>query len=379
MRITGRPSRTEKGALAPKRGRVRKPLAMTKLVDVARVADVSTATVSRVLNSPNMVSEASRVRVHAAIKELNWIPHGAAKALASLRTRTVGALIPTLSHQAISAMLESLQQVLGDAGYTLLLGRPDASPDRTVRQAMKMIEHGIECLVLMGEEQPKALMALLEQRNVFYVVAYTSGRMGLKNCIGFDNFLEMSRLVQHLLDLGHKNFGLLTRSFEGNDRIRQRVEAVHETLARVGIAIRPQHKIIVPSWALGAGRNGMQQVLQALPRPTAVVCVNDYLAAGALIEAKAEGLHVPDDISIVGFDDLELAAQLDPPLTTVRVPAPQIGEEIGRFILGHLEGGSAQLPDRFEATLMIRGSTGRPPESQRAAAAPPVNSSGSGT
>jgi LacI family transcriptional regulator len=124
----------------------------------------------------------------------------------------------------------------------------------------------------------------------------------------------------------------------------------------------------------------MQQVLQALPRPTAVVCVNDYLAAGALIEAKAEGLHVPDDISIVGFDDLELAAQLDPPLTTVRVPAPQIGEEIGRFILGHLEDGAARLPDRFEATLMIRGSTGRPPESQGVAAVPlDTSTSGSGT
>ena len=362
MKSVRRSGRADKEAPAAKRGRARRPLAITKLVDVARVANVSTATVSRVLNSPDMVSETSRLRVHAAIKELNWIPHGAAKALASLRTRTVGALIPTLSHQAISSLLESLQQVLGDAGYTLLLGKPDPVADRMVRQAMKMIEHGIECLVLWGEEQPKALMTLLEQRNVFYVVAYTSGRMGLKNCIGFDNFVEMSRLVQHLLDLGHRRFGLLTRSFEGNDRIRQRVEAVHETLAQVGVAIRPQHRIIVPSWALGAGRNGMREVLEATPRPTAVVCVNDYLAAGALIEAKAEGLSVPRDISIVGFDDLELAAQLDPPLTTIRIPAPRIGEEIGHFILGQLEKGSARLPDRFEGTLMIRGSTGPPPE-----------------
>jgi LacI family transcriptional regulator len=361
MGIIGRDRSKKAEKLPAKRSRVRKPLGPTKLADVARMANVSTATASRVLNSPNLVSEESRARVHAAIKELNWIPHGAAKALASLRTRTIGALIPTLSHQAISSMLEALQQRLGDAGYTLLLGRPDPVPERTVQQAMKMIEHGIECLVLMGEEQPRVLMQLLEQRNVFYVVAYTSGRLGLKNCIGHDNFIEMSRLVQHLLDLGHRDFGLLMRGYEGNDRIRQRVEAVHETLAKVGIAIRPQHKAIVPNWALGAGRAGMQQILLANPRPTAVVCVNDYLAAGALIEAKAEGLHVPRDISIVGFDDLELAAQLEPPLTTVRVPAPQIGEAIARFIIGRLDEGKAQLPPRFEASLMIRESTGAPP------------------
>lgn len=364
MGIAGRPDRPDKTGTPAKRSRMRKPLGPTKLADVARVANVSTATASRVLNSPNLVSEESRARVHAAIKELNWIPHGAAKALASLRTRTIGALIPTLSHQAISSMLESLQQKLGDAGYTLLLGRPDPVAERTVQQAMKMIEHGIECLILMGEEQPKALMQLLEHRNVFYVVAYTSGRLGLKNCIGFDNFIEMSRLVQHLLDLGHKHFGLLTRGYEGNDRIRQRVEAVHETLAKVGIAIRPQHKVTVPNWALGAGRNGMQQLLQTSPRPTAVVCVNDYLAAGALIEAKASGLHVPDDISIVGFDDLELSAQLEPALTTVRVPAPRIGEEIARFIIDSLDNGMATLPERFEASLMIRGSTGKPPSTE---------------
>lgn len=360
MGIVGRdrPKKTDK--VPVKRSRARKPLGPTKLADVARVANVSTATASRVLNSPNLVSEESRARVHAAIKELNWIPHGAAKALASLRTRTIGALIPTLSHQAIASMLESLQQVLGDAGYTLLLGRPDPVPERTVQQAMKMIEHGIECLVLMGEEQPPALLRLLEQRNIFYVVAYTSGRLGLKNCIGHDNFIEMSRLVQHLLDLGHRNFGLLMRAYEGNDRIRQRVEAVFETLSKVGIAIRPQHKVTVPNWALGAGRAGMAQLLQAHPRPTAVVCVNDYLAAGALIEAKAEGLHVPRDISIVGFDDLELSAQLEPPLTTIRVPAPQIGAAIANFIIGQLDDGNAELPPRFEASLMIRESTAPP-------------------
>ena len=146
------------------------------------------------MNAPHKVSQKTRERVAAAVQALNWIPHGAAQALASLRTRTVGALIPNLGHQAIASMIETLQETLGEAGYTLLLGGgPGSSPERTIRQATTFIQHGVECLILMGEDQPKGLLELIAQRGVFYVVAYTSGRYGLKNCIGFDNFLEMAR------------------------------------------------------------------------------------------------------------------------------------------------------------------------------------------
>jgi LacI family transcriptional regulator len=332
-----------------------------KLADVARVAGVSTATASRALNFPDRVLPETRERIEAAIRSLNWIPHGAAKALASLRTRTIGALIPNLGHQTIAAMLETLQQELGDAGYTLLLGRPDPSPERTLRQASKMLEHGIEALVLMGEAQPPILMEFLERRGAFYVIGYTSGRQGMRNCIGFDNYREMSKLVEHLLDLGHVRFGLLTRSFEGNDRIQQRIQAVRDCLARQGLAIRPQHDVIVDSWQMGAGRQGMRRILGADgPRPTAVVCANDYLAAGAVIEAKAAGLEIPRDISVTGFDDLELAAQIEPPLTTIKVPAPELGRRIAQFIIETLEKGSATLPERLSADLVIRGTTGRP-------------------
>jgi LacI family transcriptional regulator len=334
----------------------------SKLADVARRAGVSTATASRVINAPDKVSAEMREKVLAAVRALNWIPHGAAKALASLRTRTVGALIPTIGHQSIASMIEAIQQDLGDAGYTLLLGKPELQPERTLRQAAKMLEHGIECLILMGEDQPRELMTFLRDRNVFFVIAYTSGRYGTPNCIGFDNFLEMSRLVEYLLGQGHRDFAILSRTWEGNDRIRQRVEAVKAVLREAGLAVRPQHEVIVEKYLIGAGRQGMQQILtSAGVLPTAVVCVNDYLAAGAVIEARANGLSVPGDISVSGFDDLELASQFDPPLTTVRVPVIEIGRAIAQFVIARLEGEEVPPPGRFEAELMIRGSTGPAP------------------
>lgn len=341
--------------------RARKPFeGSVKLADVARHAGVSTATASRAINMPRLVSADAREKVEAAIQALNWIPHGAAKALASLRTRTVGVLIPTFGHQTIAAMIEALQHELALADYTLLMGWPDPTMKMSVKQAFNMIERGVECLILMGEEQPAELMELLERRNIFYVIAYTSGREGRKNCIGFDNFLEMSKLAEHLLELGHTRFGLITRGYQYNDRIRQRIEGVRDALAKQGLAIRPQHFIEVPHFLIGSGREGMKAILKTQQVPTAIVCTNDYLAAGALIEARAEGLTVPRDMSIVGFDDVELAGQLEPALTTIRVPARHIGHTIARYILDRLDHGEATLPGRIEAEIVIRGTTAAP-------------------
>jgi LacI family transcriptional regulator len=354
------PEAAPRGGLQKQR-RTRKTFnGVIKLVDVARHAGVSTATVSRALNTPGLVSTEARDKVNAAIKDLNWIPFGAAKALASLRTRTVGVLVPTFGHQTIATMIEALQQELSAADYTLIIGGPDPTQRTTLKQALNMIERGIECLVLVGEDQPEELMELLEARNVFHVIAYTSGRQGRKNCIGFDNFLEMSRLVKHLIGLGHDRFGLITRGFAFNDRIRQRVESVRDTLAEVGLAVRPQHFAEVPHFLIGSGREGMQKLLATPLPPTAVICTNDYLATGALIEARSSGLSVPKDVSIVGFDDVELAAQVDPPLTTVRVPARHIGHVIANYILRRLEDGEAEPPARIEAELIVRGSTAPP-------------------
>jgi LacI family transcriptional regulator, galactose operon repressor len=335
--------------------------AAVKLEDVARLAKVSTATASRAINSPGSVAETTRRRVEKAIAELGWIPHGAAQALASLRTRTIGALIPTLGHQTIAIMLESLQQSLGAAGYTLLLGRPDTGArERTVDQAAKMIQNGVECLVSMGEDHPPELFTMLEQRRIFNVVVYTVGAFGRTNCIGIDNFAEMSKMVRYLLDLGHRSFGIIAANYTYNDRIRLRINAIREALAQEGIAVRPQHFKVVPQWTIGCGRDGMRAILAEPMRPTAVVCTNDYLASGAVIEAASSGVSIPNEISVTGFDDIELASHVVPALTTIHVPTEKMGQTIANYIIRTLEGEKATLPIRIEADLVVRASSGPP-------------------
>lgn len=351
----------DQGTGTPKRPRSRRSVnAQVKLEDVARLAKVSTATASRAINAPATVTDETRARVEKAIAELGWIPHGAAQALASLRTRTVGALIPTLGHQTIATMLEALQRSLGAAGYTLLLGRPDEQDERTIEQVTKMIKNGVECLVVMGEQQPPELFALLQQRRIAYVIVYTTGRFGHANCIGFDNYGEMAVIVRHLLGLGHTSFGVIARDFSRNDRTRLRIDAIRDTLAEAGLAVRPQHFKVLPEWTMGCGREGMRAILAEPMWPTAVVCTNDYLASGALIEAKASGLAVPRDVSVTGFDDLELAQHMDPPLTTMHVPAAEMGETVANYVIRLLESGEAELPPPIAASLVVRASTAPP-------------------
>ncbi len=328
---------------------------------MARHAGVSTASVSRALNTPNLVSPALRDRIIQAAQDLKWVPNGVAKALASLRTRTIGVMIPTLSHQNFAILIEALQQDLAAAHYTLVVCCMDVAEEMRLQQARTLVERGVECLVLVGEAHPDALFDLLRSQNVPYVITYTSGRDKRHTCIGFDNYAASTRLTEHLLELGHRNFGMIAHDREGNDRIQLRVAAVQDTLARSGLAIRPHHLVRVNSRHIASGREGMRQILaDNTLRPTALICTNDYIATGAMIEAKKLGLAIPRDLSIVGFDDTDMSAHLDPPLTTARVPSRQMGEEIARYIIGHLEKGMMESPPPLQAELVIRNSTAAP-------------------
>jgi LacI family transcriptional regulator len=328
---------------------------------VARFAGVSTASVSRAINFPDKVSPELRGRVEKAAQLLHWVPNGAAKALASLRSRTIGALVPTLGHQNFATMLEALQRNLHRDNYTLILGCMESTPDARVLQARKMIERGIDFLVLVGEAQPAPLFALLETQNIPFVITYTSGRLSPHPCIGFDNYAASERVTDHLLSLGHRNFGLIAASSTDNDRIQQRIAAVKDALARHGLGIRSEHFAEVESSRhIAAGRAGLERIWASTEPPTAVICTNDYLATGAMIEARARQIEIPRDLSVSGFDDVDLSEHLEPPLTTIRVPAGDLGTAIAEHVIRYLDHGDANRPLPLTAELMVRGSTAAP-------------------
>lgn len=350
------------------RRRSRKPpSAMKTLADVATLAGVSTASVSRALNNEYGVSADMKRRVETAIRTLGWVPNGAAKALASQRTRIVGVLLPNLEFPKFGIVVEGLQLYLSARGYTLLIGCTEQKEASAMDQALKMVERGVECLVLVGLSQPPGLFPYLAERNIPSVITYTAAAPGVSQTpgsriIGFDNKVAMEHVVEHLLSLGHRNFGCITiDSSVHNDRMIQRVEGAREALARQGIAIRPQHMIELPDSYIRSGRVGLSRMLESPDWPTAIVCTNDYFALGALFEALDRGIKVPEEMSIVGFDDIETGAHIHPGLTTVSVPNKEMGEAVAKYIVSLLEGETIEEPPPLDATLLIRESSGPAP------------------
>lgn len=330
-----------------------------KLADVARLAGVSAATVSRALSQPQLVSAATLKRVEAAARQLRYVPHGAARALRSRRTHTVSAVIPTLDNAIYAKVTQALQRTLEASGYTLLLACHEFDLDAELNITRSLIARGIDGLVLVGTEHDPALFALLADCGIPYVLTWALEQSGRHPCVGFDNRVAAMRVASYLIDIGHREMAMISGVVAGNDRARERLAGVRDALAAHGIVLPPQRVFEAP-YSLAAGREAMRALLMLAPRPTAVICGNDVLAMGAVIECQAHGVAVPAAVSITGFDDLEAASILVPALTTVRVPMHELGHAAAQQILARLNGETGAPMTELAVDLIVRGTTAPP-------------------
>jgi LacI family transcriptional regulator len=330
------------------------------LRDVARVAGVSTATVSRAMNDPRLVSEELRTRIDSVIRHLGWVPHGAARALATRRSATIGAVFPTLTHGDFARAIQALQDELTKKGYTLLLACSEYKLEQEYRQARKLVERGVEALILVGEAHAPELMDFLLTRKVLYVNSFVYNPKTHGTCIGPDNRKALYRLTKYLIDLGHQRFGLVAQSTLNNDRAQARLQGVHDALAERGMAIQPSH-FAEGYWGINEGRQLFRRVVAHKPHPTAIICGNAYLTVGAMLESQAMGIRVPEQMSIVGYDDIEIMSELPIPITTVRVSSDEVGRRAARFLVARLDGQDPQMNFECEAEIIPRASSGPAP------------------
>jgi LacI family transcriptional regulator len=330
-----------------------------KIEDVARQAAVSAATVSRVLNHPEIVRPELRDKVTRAIAELSYTRDSAARALKSGRMRTIGAIVPTLGLGIFAEGVEALQNRLSESGYTLFIANSQYDERRELQELQSLIERGIDGIVLVGGTHAPELRALVRQAGVPVITTYVSKALGSFPAIGIDNQRATRELTQYLLKLGHVRFGAIANVPPSNDRSRARLDGIQKALADAGIHLEPT-RIVRADFSLAQGRSALRQLMSEHPDTTAVICTTDTLAIGAIAEARKLGLGVPQQLSITGFDDVELAAQVDPPLTTISVPAAEIGRGAADYLINAIAGlpipKSVQLPYR----LIMRDSTARP-------------------
>lgn len=326
------------------------------LQDVARLAGVSTATASRALSQPDLVQSETLERVRDAIARLNYVPGGAARALASGRTLTIGAVVPTLDHAIFARAIQAMQTELAENGYQLLIAAHDYVPALEAAAVRAMLARGVDALMVVGADHLDETWSMLTKATVPVVLSWSfDPRLP---SIGFDNAHAGRLIADHLLDLGHRRFGMISGFTHANDRARLRIAGVRAALSARGMELATSSIVEAP-FTLAGGRAGMAELLALAEPPTAIICGNDLLAAGALFGAHAMGVRVPDDISVVGIDNLEISAHLTPPLTTVNLPTTELGRAVAQHLLARLKGEEPPHHVELPIEIVIRHSTRR--------------------
>jgi LacI family transcriptional regulator len=330
--------------------------------DVARLAGVSTATVSRFLNSPEQVDAETRVLVRDAVSKLRYVPHGAARALRSARSHMVGAVVPSFDYALYARTTSAMQAVLDAKGYSMVLAEHHYDLASEVRITEQLIRRGVDAFVFVGLDHDPALFALLESYGRPFVLTWGVDPMRRHPSIGFDNRAATFEMTRHLLSLGHRRFGLLSAVTAGNDRATERGAGMRAALAQAGLALDERCVRHGPI-DLGAA-TAMMKSLLALPkalRPTAVIGTNDVFAVGAMVACRAEGVRIPADISIAGCDNTDLGATQTPGLTSIRTPIVEIGRAAAEQVVARLEGEPHVAFQTLGFELVGRGSTAPPP------------------
>lgn len=327
-----------------------------KITDVARLARVSPATASRALSQPRLVSATTLERVTDAAQRLSYMPHGAARALRCRRTHTIGAVIPTLDNALYAKATQALQKTLESRCYTLLLGCHEFDLKAETKVVRSLIERGVDGIVLVGAEHDAELFDVLAAFDIPYVLTWSFDASARHPCVGIDNRAAARLITEYLIGLGHRRLAVIAGVTAGNDRARERLAGMLDAASAHGIDI-PAHCVIEQPYTVGAGRAAMGALLAADARPTAVLCGNDLLAMGAVMECQAHGVPVPDRMSITGFDDMEAASILVPALTTVRIPMRQLGEVAAEHMLMQLDGADTPRAVEVGVDLMVRGTT----------------------
>ncbi len=329
------------------------------LHDVARRAGVSTATVSRALNTPDAVVESTRALVLRSVEELGYTPNFGGRALVSNRYDTVGAVIPTMDNAMFARGLQAFQETLAEAGVTLLVASSGYDPQREFQQIQTLVGRGTDGVLLIGAERPDTSYDFLERRGIPFVVAWTLRQHEHRCFVGFDNRLAATEMTRRVLEYGHRRVAMVAGKCVGNDRAQDRVEGVRKALDDAGLngAAMP---VVEAPYSVEAARNACAALLSREPRPSVIICGNDVLAVGVMSHAKSVGLSIPRDLSVTGFDDIELAAVTDPALTTVRVPQRSMGEAAARSILALRAGTTDSQTVDLSTRIVTRDSLAAP-------------------
>jgi LacI family transcriptional regulator len=326
------------------------------IVDVAKAARVSPSTVSRSFNHPDLVNPATRKKIDAAIKKLGYIRNRAAQAMHGKRSATIGLIVPTVNHAIFAEVIQSFSDQVDVAGFTILMTSHGYDLDREYRMLRKMLEHRVDGVALIGLDHAPETHALIAEQGVPAMTIWNYDSHSNLSCVGADNYLAGRLAAQHLIDLGHRNIGMVFPTTHNNDRARGRLSGALSAMNDAGIDV-PDDWRSEARYSLAQAKRACIELLTE-NRPTALLCGNDVIAQGAVYAAQKLELDVPSDLSIIGIGGFKGADEMEPALTTIRIPADVIGKRAGAHLIEMIGNPSGDVVrDECEVTVIERATT----------------------
>ncbi|HZH53071.1 MAG TPA: LacI family DNA-binding transcriptional regulator [Microvirga sp.] len=337
------------------------PVRATRIQDVARLAEVSTATVSRALASPDRVSPEARARVLEAIARTGYVPNPAARSLRSQKTFMVLVVLPDLANTFFSKILRGIEETLFEAGYGMIIGDLDGSPEKEAHFAAFTAAGRVDGAILLNGHlfgQNRAGKGTPAKVNIPLVALCEAIPGADIPQIEVDNRDAARRMTQHLASLGHRRIAYVSGPAD-NVLEHERFRGYREGLAAEGLSFDPS--LVVPGdYTLESGVKAGETLVSRHERPTAVFCTSDEMAIGLVRTLHSAGMSVPEDMSVAGFDNIEFAAAAQPALTTIHQPRRELGQAAASVLVDLLQGREAPKRIRLKTELVIRDSVAAP-------------------
>lgn len=337
--------------------------------DIAKAAGVSHTTVSRALRGSHLISAETIKRVQKIALELGYVPNTVARGLKTKRSGALGVIVRRIVDPYFAEVLQGIEDVLQASDYSLFLAASHRDPKREEAVMRAMSERRVDGVIICSTQVSEEHRRQLEHFGVLSVLINNQAIEETGRSIYHDDTGGSRQLAQHLIDLGHTRIGYLGNARAGrtND---DRLSGYKQALENAGIPFHPGYVQIGPNGQAGGGAAGVQSFLTLAERPSAIMCFNDMMAIGAMQTLYEAGLQVPQDCSITGFDNIELAGFVRPTLTTFDQPKYKIGREAAQMMLRLLD--NQQDKEMASHILMLKGKL----EVRQSTAVPP-NATGS--
>lgn len=331
---------------------------------VAKRAGVSTATVSRVLNGSPKVREETSERVRQVIDELNYVPNTSARNLRIGRSQLYGLVVSDIKNPFFPDLIDHFESLAASRGIDVVFTHTNYDSQRLATCIRRLVERNVDGIAIMTSEVDEQAIKIATQRRIPVVLLNQPSLSETYSTVLVDYTRGYREAVEHLKKLGHRNLVFLTGSPDLSS-VRRRQKAFEAAAKKCGIPLR-EKQILIGDMRVEGGRTAMDSLFDRKPRPTAVVAANDLMAIGAMQAALAAGLRIPEDISIIGFDDLPIATIMHPQLTTIHLSRHEIAGEAFEQ-LTHLHQKQPPRPERkVHPRLIVRESTGPAPSILRA-------------